>query len=146
MEAFPFTDAEWDAIKGAALPVVNASLAEDLPLRASALVELLDKLDGLRARYGDHPVLLETQADFSDENPERVALYRRAAAVAEAHRLPTLSIRLSLAELLLDGGEGWAAAAELLACKEEAAKADKFEQAWWADLATRAQDYAANDK
>jgi len=137
--AFPFTDAEWEAIKGAALLVVNASLVEDIPMRASAYAGVLDKLGDLRARYSDHPVLLETQADFADVNAERVELYRRAAAVAEAHGLPTLSIRLSLAGLLLEAGEGWAAGSELLACEEEATKGDDFDQASWADLSARAQ-------
>ncbi|MDY3557282.1 hypothetical protein R5W24_006470, partial [Gemmata sp. JC717] len=88
MEPFPFTEAEWDAVKAAALPVLNASLADDPALHDSCLIGLMDVLGGLRARHGDHPVLLETQADFADDGPERVALYRRAVAVAEAHGLP----------------------------------------------------------
>jgi len=139
--AIPFTEAEWDAIKGAALRVVNASLVEDFPFRASAYAVLLDKLGELRARYGYHPVQLETQADFADDNAEGIALYRRAAAVAEANGLPTLNIRLSLAGLLLEAGGGWAAGAEPLACREEATKGDDFDQASWAHLSARAQTF-----
>ena len=74
--------------------------------RASAYAGFLDKLGELRARYGCHPVLPETQADFADDNAEGIALYRRAPAVAEADRLPALNIRLSLAGLLLEAGGG----------------------------------------
>lgn len=138
MVAIPFTEAEWDAIKGAALRVVNASLAEDphgvpRPTRDSSTSW------ASRARYGYHPVQLETQADFADDNAEGIALYRRAAAVAEANGLPALNIRLSLAGLLLEAGGGWAAGAEPLACKEEATKGDDFDQASWVDLSARAQ-------
>ena len=49
----------------------------------------------LRARHGEHPVLLETRADFAEDDVERVALYRRAAGLAAVHGLATLNIRLS---------------------------------------------------
>lgn len=139
MEAFPFTEAEWAAVREAALPVVNAGLADDLVLRSSHLIGLLDVLAGLRARHGDHPVLLETQADFAEDDADRIALYRRAAGIAEANGLPTLSIRLSLARVLLDDGEPEAALAELLACESELAEGDESERASWAGLAAEAR-------
>lgn len=138
MEAFPFTEAEWASVEEAALPVVNATLADDPVLRASHLIELLDVLASLRARHGDHPVLLETQADFAEDDVERVALYRRAAGIAAAHRLPTLGIRLSLARVYLDTGDPGAALAELLACKGELGEGDESERASWAELVVEA--------
>lgn len=149
MEAFPFTEAEWAAVREAARPVVNAWLAEDTVLRASHLVGLLDVLAGLRARHGDHPVLLETEADFTEDDAERVARYRRAAEIAAAHGLPTLSIRLSLARVLLDSGEQGAALAGLLACEGELVEGDESERASWVELvaeARRAESAAAADR
>jgi hypothetical protein len=139
VEAFPFTEAEWAAVKDAALPVVNAGLADDPVLRASHLAGLLGVLAGLRARHGDHPVLLETQADFAEADTERVALYRRAAALAAADGLPTLSIRLSLARVLLDTGEPAPARRELLACEGELGEADESERTSWAELVAEAR-------
>ena len=95
MNAFPFTNAEWAVVRTRLYP----SLMPDWPTIRSwgpHLVGLVDVLAGLRARYGDRSAV-ETQADFVDDDSERIALYRRAADVAAAHGLPTLSIRLSLA-------------------------------------------------
>lgn len=139
MEAFPFTEAEWATVREAALPVVNAGLADDPVLRASHLNGLLDVLAGLQARHGDHPALLETLADFAEDDAERIALYRRAAAIAAGHDLPTLSIRLSLARVLLDAGEPGTALAELLACKGELGEGDDSDRASWAALVAEAR-------
>ena len=139
MEVFPFTEAEWAAVKDAALPVVNAALADDPVLRASHLIGLLDVLIGLRARHGDHPVLLETEADFAEDDGERVALYRRAAGIASAHDLPTLSIRLSLARALLELGRPAEAAAELSACERELPDGDESERESWSELSAEAR-------
>lgn len=134
MTPFPFSASEWAAVRAAALPVVNAGLAGDAVVRASHLNGLLDLLAALRVRHGEHPALLETEADFRDDDAERVALYRRAAALAAASDIPTLSIRLSLADVLLDHGEPTAARAELRACEGELAGGDDSDQATWARL------------
>jgi hypothetical protein len=131
---FPFTEEEWRAVSDAALPVVNAILAGDAVLRASHRVELLDVLAQLRARHGDHPVLLETQADFTEDDEESLALYQQAVRIAVAHELPTLSIRLSLTKLLLEMGERTAAREELLACESELCEGDESDRASWAEL------------
>ena len=96
MEAFPFTDAEWDPLRDLADPILNASLANDDALAASLRLNLLELLAGLRERHGDHPVLLETMADYTEAAADRVPLYRRAVEIAELHGLPTLSIRRPL--------------------------------------------------
>jgi hypothetical protein len=148
VEEFPFTGAEWDGVNEAALPLINATFAEDDALRASCLIELREVLGELRARHGDHPVLLETEADFAEDDAERVALYRRAAGIAAAHRLPTLGIRLSLAQVLLGTGEPGAALAELLACESELVGGEEPERASWAKLAAaarQAESSAASD-
>ncbi len=139
MEQFPFSEAEWATVKEAALPVVNAGLAEDPALRTSRLPRLLDVLAGLRARHGDHPVLLETQAEFVEDDDERVHLYRRAATIADEHGLATLSIRLSLARVLLETGSPTAAVAELVACESELGEGDESERDQWAELVEEAR-------
>jgi hypothetical protein len=139
VEAFPFSEAEWAAVSEAALPVVNAALAGDAVLQVSHLAGLLEVLARLRARYGDHPVLLETEADFAEDDEERAALYRRAVCMAVAHELPTLSIRLSLARLLLETGLREAAGAEPLSCAGEARASDGSDQAAWAELVAKSE-------
>jgi hypothetical protein len=136
MEAFPFTEAEWESVREAAGAIVNAALAEDPILRASQFAELRAVLAGLRDRYGDHPLLLETEADFTADAPDRVALYERASRTAAAGGLPTLTIRLSLARVLLeDLGRPDAARVELLACRGELATVgDESDREEWASL------------
>jgi hypothetical protein len=139
MMPFPFTEVEWAAVREAVLQVDNSGLADDEVLRASHLASLLDVLAMLRTRYGDHPVLVETEADFTEDDYERVALYHRAAATALDNGLPTLSIRLSLAEVLLELGRPVEAAAELLACEPDLVNCDESERASWSELSTEAR-------
>lgn len=134
MDSWPFSKSEWDAVSDAALPIVNAGLTDDAVVRASHLVGLLDVLARLRARHGDHPVLLETEADFTEDGVERILLYRRAVGVAEANGIQTLSIRLSLSRLLLDMGQHDAARDELLTCEGELTDGDESDRASWAEL------------
>ncbi len=132
MEAFPFTDEEWDPLKELASLILNASIrVEDPVLAASLRLDMLDRLEVLRERHGDHPVLLETMADYTDHLPEQVALYRRAAQLAEAHHLPTLSIRLSFVFALIELDQPMAALEELRACGDEAAKGNENDQKGW---------------
>jgi hypothetical protein len=145
VEAFPFTDAEWDTLKPVAESILNASLAEDAVLAASLRLDMLELVGGLRERHGDHPVLLETAADYTEDRAERVALYRRAARIAEANGLPTLSIRTSLAFTLMALGHPAAALDELRACGKEAADGGEKERAWWGELLRDAADYAEGD-
>jgi hypothetical protein len=134
LDAFPFSETEWAAVNDAAFQVVNAGLTNDAVLRASSLIDLLDILGELRVQHGEHPVLLETEADFTDEVAERIELYRRAVRLATANNLPTLSIRLSLAEVFLDAGNRVAARDELRACEAELTEGDKDDRATWTKL------------
>lgn len=138
MDEFPFTEAEWAPIKEVSLSILNASYAEDEALGASLHLDMFDLLDGLRATHGDHPVLLETMADYSDDDAKRSALYRRATALAEEHGLPTLSIRLSFARMLVIGDDATTALDELRACGGEVAGADAGDRAEWTSLLSEA--------
>ena len=133
-EAWPFSETEWDAVSEAARCIVNATFAKDTTLHASLTLDLVDVLAELRAQHGEHPALLETEADFSEENSERLSLYRRAVALAEAQEFQTLTIRLSLSQLLLELGRSEDARRELAACEGELSWGDESDRASWSEL------------
>jgi hypothetical protein len=143
MEIFPFTAAEWQRVQHVSLAVTNADLAEDAVLYESHFAELLAVLNELRDRYGQHPILLETEADFLDNPPRQVDLYRRAIRLAERHGLPTFSIRISLARLLLEEfANGKEAEKELSACECELyVLADESEKREWFELLCEARRF-----
>ncbi len=134
MEAFPFTEAEWADVKDATLLVINATLSDDRVLHASHRIGLFDVLEALKTRYGNHPVLLETKADFTADDEECTELYLRAIHIAEEYSLPTLSIRLSLSRLLLDGDNILDAKKQLLVCEGELDQGDPYERASWEEM------------
>jgi hypothetical protein len=138
MDAFPFSESDWQRVKQVTLALLNASLIDDARLEASLFSELLRVLDELRAQYGDHPVLRETEADFLEDPAGRVDAYRTAIRVAEEHHLPTLSIRVSLARVLLENfTDPIRAKSELAACRSElSANADRGEMQEWSELMT----------
>lgn len=142
MDPFPFTDEEWWQVREAARAVVNATLADDAPLRAASFEALKAELAQLQSRYGPHPVLLETQADFSPDPVEQRRLYELALGAAIHAGLPTYSIRLDLAGVLFDAfDEPGRALEELEACREEVAEeADESDQARWSGLFKRCSD------
>ncbi len=146
MEAFPFTDAEWDPLKPVAESVLVASRAGDDTLAASHRLQMLELLDGLRERYGDHPVLLETAADYTEDKAAAVPLYRQAAEVAGANGLPTLSIRTALAFALMTISDPAAALEELRTCGGEAATGSEDERKHWLGLLRYAADYTESDE
>ena len=90
----------------------------------------------LRAKYGEHPVLLETAADFTEDASEQVALYERAKRAAITGRLPTCSIRIALARVLVEElNQPARASQELLDCQAELADyADEAERQEWSEL------------
>lgn len=143
MDAFPFTAEEWEEVSEASRAVVNATLYDDDPLSESLYLELVEVLSVLRGRYGPHPVLLETQADFETDVAERVKLYEAAIALAVEEALPTFTIRLSLARVLIEYvGDTRLAREHLLLCKQAVqAHGDDGERADWKKLSTLCQVY-----
>lgn len=139
MEAFPFTAEDWSDVSEAVRAVVNATLAEDAVLRASHFEELRGLLAALRSKYGPHPVLVETEADFTDEPHTRVALYEQAKRAALAGGIATYNIRLALARVLLEElGNPGRALQELLACRDEVmAEAEEDVRKEWQKLHTQ---------
>ena len=141
MTQFPFTTFEWTRLSGVARAVVNATLAGDDVLHSASIRELYTTLSELRDKHGSHPILLETEADYTDDPTERIVLYERAARTAEEHRLQTHTIRIALARVLLnDVGQPGRAARELDACFHETlAQGDESERKEWRELRTECE-------
>lgn len=134
-EVWPFTRGDWQKVSEAGRDICNACLADDEVLRASKFEDLRLLLADLREKYGEHPVLLETEADFTDEPCEQVPLYHEALRLALAAGWQTFSIRLSLAGVLFEMGQPEMALKELLACQHEMSEvADDREKQDWQDL------------
>ena len=142
MQPFPFRESEWQRIQNASCSLVKATLENDSVLRASLLAELMAVLEEIRQEHGEHPILLETAADFCDDPVSQLDLYRSAIRLAEASNLPTLTIRLSLASLLLeDFDDPRQAAKELKACKSEVTTdGDVAQRQEWSELMGRCGD------
>src|SRR5687767_8970889 len=69
MDRFPFSKKEWRAVRDAARAVAEAVETNDPEHRETRFAELQKLLKGLRERHGDHPALLETEADFTLDAP-----------------------------------------------------------------------------
>jgi hypothetical protein len=135
MKNLPYTTAEWDAVRWAAGAVTEAADAGDAAARAARFADLQSLLGELQQKHGDHPLLWETEADFTPDPAAAADLYRVAEALAVDANLPTLSIRLSLARLLAEELDRQAEAREaLLACRDELPFAGEAECQSWARL------------
>ena len=84
---------------------------EDSPELFSKFLGIIKKLEN---KYGRHPVLLETLADFTDEPEESKKLYTDALEIAKKNGLPKISICISFAELLIDHFDDNAYALQIL--------------------------------
>ena len=136
MDAWPFSEEDWESVEDAVVDLVNASGEEDDEVIAANLKNVFDLLEALAIKYGPHPVLYETKADILPNPAERVELYRQAIRLAESNALQTLTIRLSLAEVLIeDLGDFAEAKKELEACKGELTEEDLDE---WQTLTEKA--------
>lgn len=119
-DSFPFKHSEWQNVAELSHKLMQATLQDDLVLKLSYMSELQAYLSALRMSYPEHPVLTETEADFLDDPGERMRLYQKAILEAVKLKLPTASIRMSLAELLLEDLDKPAEAMEeLTECKQE---------------------------
>lgn len=139
LDPFPFSESEWGRVSKAAAEVTNATLMDDGVLAASKLVDLQIVLTSLREIHGDHPVLLETEADFLRDPMQSYQLYLQAIDGAVRGSIPTYTVRISLAALLLDDlSDRVAARTQLMACEVETTElGDSWEQAQWAELLQR---------
>lgn len=148
MEQFPFTKLEWQHVSDVTSVLVNATLEDDDVLSDSLFAELSAVLHELRERYGEHPILLETEADFCDDPAVQLDMYRQAIHLALSNALPTFTIRMSLAAVLLTHfNDPAAAACELNACKPElAAQVDEWETREWSELMSQCENSGGSKK
>lgn len=139
MEVWPFREDDWSSIEEAVVDLVNASDEGDDQLITKKLKDVFDLLEALAIKYGPHPILYETRADIIPNPKERVELYKEAIILAEINSLPTISSRLSLAEVLIeDLADYKTAKKELEACKGELTEEDMEE---WIALMERVKGY-----
>jgi hypothetical protein len=135
MKELPYTTEEWEPVRWAAGAITEAANADDPTGRAARFADLQSLLSELQQRHGDHPLLWETEADFTPDAAAAAELYRVAESLAVASNWPTLSIRLSLARLLSEElGEPAQAREALLACRDELPWARETECQLWANL------------
>ena len=69
------SDADWDRVKELAVAIVNAT-QDDEEGGEEETIALMGFLDGLEAKYGPHPGILSTRADFLSDPDEAVAAAR----------------------------------------------------------------------
>jgi hypothetical protein len=128
---------ELEAVYRAARSVARAAKAEDVERRVARFADLQSVLAEVRQRRGDHPTLWELEADFASDPAVAADLYMRAEKAASDAGMPTLSVRLSLARLLVrELGYHREARAALLACADELPEASEKECAAWGELLT----------
>lgn len=124
-------------VQQAALAVVDTTMTENTELRVSRFSELQNVLAKLRKRYGEHPILLETEANFTDGAAAQMVIYKKAKTVAMKHGFPLLSICLSMAHLYLEElDDVHAARDELVACRNEVADVMTHDRLDWCRLMT----------
>jgi hypothetical protein len=73
---------DWDAVHELACDVANAAMADDNDLLAFKNTALLNLLSKLKEKYGGHPAILATIADFLDDPNDRRVLYMKALGIA----------------------------------------------------------------
>jgi N-methylhydantoinase B/oxoprolinase/acetone carboxylase alpha subunit len=136
MEEFPFTEEEWRRVDRATTALTNATLANDEIWHASASRRFRRVIRDLRKEYGDHPVLMETWADFLGSPERKRRLYCRAIRISMQHRLPTLTIRISYARLLFDSfHDSPNAIVQLQRCEREVLEVgDEYDKSSWNEL------------
>jgi len=125
---FPYTTEEGDQITEIAKGLVNAGFADDEPKRAQRLSQLHDCLQKLIGKYGEHPTLIELQADFADTFEEGMSLYQKAKQISMSLGLSIRSICLSMAVLVLREKDAKGEAREFLQeCQNEMGDANEYE-------------------
>ena len=129
MLPFPFSRSEWQVVTNQLSEFLRVDAAQLLLENRRKLQRILSALD---EQYGEHPVLLETEADWLFDSPyKRLSKYRRAEYVAQANGLPTYSIRLSIAEICLSLDKPNDAIDALRNCECELFNVPWYEQDKW---------------
>ncbi|HEY5892303.1 MAG TPA: hypothetical protein VIT91_03640 [Chthoniobacterales bacterium] len=73
---------DWDRVHQAACDIVNAYTMGDEILGQSKRERLFDVLDELEEKYGEHPSIIATRGDFSENRDEAMACFQKALKLA----------------------------------------------------------------
>ncbi len=135
MNEFPFEKDEWDRLTQLVYQYVTPILNDQDPDEC-ALPIIQSYVEDLKDKYGDHPILIETEADFESDVVEQNYLYEKATKVAIKNGLPTLSIRLSHARLKLHDLKQKDEAKKIIEeCREEMLKSgDEYDKEEWQEI------------
>jgi hypothetical protein len=82
----PIDKQDWDEVHDLACDIANAIAMEDVILQESKLAGLFRLLDQLGRKYGDHPALLATRADFILDHAEAMKIYGKALEIARRYQ------------------------------------------------------------
>jgi hypothetical protein len=102
LEDFPCEAGEWARVKEITLGIVNATLADDDVLARAGFLELEECSNALISKYGSHPVLLETLADFAPDPEMQLELYRKASEESLTRKRPIHTIHVCWGRILIE--------------------------------------------
>jgi len=108
----------YEGVHELALGIVNASMAGDDALKQSMYGSLVAFFEAEATAGRAHPFLTEAVADFTDDLPERIRLFKLAIDQSKLHLgEPIHTKMISLAESLIDVGRAEEAEAYLLTAR-----------------------------
>ena len=82
MNLYPITKEAWARVHQKACDIANASLMEDEIMGRVQTMGMKEVLDELEEKFGVHPAILATRADYVDDPAERLRLFTEALALA----------------------------------------------------------------
>ena len=94
--------AAWKEMKGLAVQVTNAVLANDHVLEEHFYAEMKRVGQSLLVAFGRDPIVLETLADFTPDFREARLLLEEATQLIDSMGGDSTSPRISLAELIIE--------------------------------------------
>jgi hypothetical protein len=77
---------DWDQVHELACDIVNAIAMDDEILSQSRRVSLLDLLNDLEQKYGEHPSIIATRGDFCENRDESMACFQKALKLARFYK------------------------------------------------------------
>ena len=137
MLPFPFSPSEWQTVTNQFYEFTRDDASQRLSENRRTLRKILA---ALYEKYGEHPLLIETEANWLVDSPhKKLSKFRHAEYLAQAHGLPTYSVRLSIAELLLTLDKPRDAVDAIRSCESELFSVPWYEQNDWHRLLEKAE-------
>ena len=96
----------YERVRDLALAITNATLADDEAVADSLYGQLLAYSEEMQKAGTSHPFLVETLADYTDDDREALRIYQKALAMAHERREddPTQTILVGMAKRWLEVG------------------------------------------